>query len=294
MKHTLLLLSFFFFQLILMAQMVDNSKGITNLRDIPFDPAFIRNHNIESIQCSFSEKMPNRAIEDRGETTRYSFTQMGQVNKVQKIKRILAYHDTSYHELAYNHEGLLIQLESIDNHNLSREVYQYEQNKQVAKEIYAVREDSADTTLISREVYTYQVAADGSEVCTTFNNAGLPYMQQMVTCNPQGYLEKVEDKLLVTGDVHWSQYGYNLKGWVSTLLLSGKLRPDINYFYNYDSEGNLKLVTKQIKGITKNTLEILYNDQRLIHSFILHDTASGMMQIGKFYYTFFPVEAAAE
>lgn len=232
------------------AQMLDNTKGVA-FTDLPyFNEKFIKKNQVKSLKGNFQYKKTGDMIRKSNYVYEYYFDREGRITHSLETHLIGNVIDTIALYYEYDSKNRLHVLRQRRNGGYVSSQFKYDDKNRVIETAYYNDIDTTTndiyhpkferSTYINSEHFEYQ-DMDGNTKKTYFNNYDFPYLEEFLTYNKWGLLEKKDQVLKMTSDRTLNEYSYNEKGWI-TEIKTTKSKKSANVqrtTFNYDSFGNL-------------------------------------------------------
>ncbi|MBL7941918.1 MAG: hypothetical protein JNM00_04090, partial [Flavobacteriales bacterium] len=115
------------------------------------------------------------------------------------------------------------------------------------------------------------------------------YATSSITVSPEGYRQKEETELVLSGKITTHSYVYNEHGWIASIETSDNQGTN-RYLrqFEYDEFGNLLKIRFLTNTHLDREIEILYTDTMLIEAVLDMDMSTQDIVIYKYAYEFAP------
>ena len=272
------------------AQMLNTSAPLDLQSWYQFDPAFLAEAGIDTIEVRLQTKRDGRPIKNWNDVQRMAFDDQGRLTELFQTKAVGPITDTTHWLLTYGaHDHYLHKTE----HNRSG-YYVLEPVLDAEGRAVEMRYDKAPApqpgqpltgrTRINTETFAYK-STDSTEVCTAYNNYGLPYEKRTRTFNTLGYTTSVRTEFLVTRRVKTERYAYDERGRLAEVRFasshSGRTE---RHVYRYDLAGSVTQIEAFENGELVNTYEVVYDNAGRIDGILVLNAAKGSLKILNFSY----------
>lgn len=269
--------------------MINNLDG-NAFTELPFfDNEFIKTNKIKSFEGQYSKKKDGDIVRSTSDFYKYEFDSLGNLVKTIHVKTDAGKKDTSYNFYIYNDRNLIITHKKSEGGGITSTYYQYDSINRIigynqSREILDTKGDVLQSISINKESIKYFPFDKGPRK-VTYNNYGLPYMDEYTIWNEDGYkLEEIQ-KLRMASAEYKKKFFYNEKGLLASIRVhyNDSEKPVEETTFNYDHFGNL-IEKKQFKeGIFIGELQIIYdNKTQLLGSTIERIEGTNMMSILRF------------
>lgn len=279
------------------AQLIDNRLGNAFEDEMFFNASFITNNQIREIRGESYVKRTNERMKSLPSEAIYHFESGGNLTKLYKVRKLFGKLDTLHIRWDYDSDGKIEQRIETDTRGFYAVDNEWNESGRIAeRNFYRMRNKSADKRhfeplekyLVNSENYQYQSLSDTVLEKTTFNSYGLPYKKEKTIWNSDGYMLREDLKFVVSGQRQITTYEYNNKGWISYVEVNQE--PEGNTTrksFVYDDMGNLLTIDFFENGEKTHIKELIYTDAMLLHSTIYRELSSNIMNITKYFYTFY-------
>jgi len=289
MKQLILLIAFIFCQIVVKAQILDNSNGYP-FNDTPkFNSDFIKQNKIKEIKGFYSTKVNLDMIRPTNDVYVYQFDTKGRLIKEYKTK----YGDTTVIQYTYDKYQNIIIYRKSDKYGFHSYHYQYDSlNRIISKEYRRDLNRNGDklnfeldkTYRISKETYTYENTSIGLKKYY-YNSKGILYQIEFYYRDENNYLIKQESRLITGNGRSVVTYKYGDKGLLiekhQENFLAGKTTT--TYKYEYDENQNILAQHYFRNGKYLTEFQIVYNSNTMLLSAIItRDENTNFMTILKF------------
>lgn len=276
------------------AQMLDNSKGFAFTQLPYFNEQFIKMNKIQSLNGFYQHKKLGDIIRKTDYIYQYKFDKEGRLIFSLETKLIGTIVDTLVLYYEYDADNRLSIVRQKDKDGFFSTKYNYDAKNRVIKEEYFRDIDTTTnnvsqpsferSTYINSERYEYEENAALTKKIY-YNNYDFPYLDEYITNNKFGLVEKKEKVIRTTSSVTTTTFEYNEKGWVSKKKVVSSSNKNLNteIEFNYDAQGNLsdKQIYKNGEHITD--IQLIYNSKTGILNYTLtRDVKTNFISILKF------------
>ncbi len=269
--------------------MINNLEG-NAFSDQPFfDRDFIKTNKIKSVEGNYSKKKDGDLVRSTNDFFKYEFDSLGNLSKTMEVRSDSGKKDTSFNYYIYDDKNLLITHKKTESGGLTSLNYQFDSLSQIigieqSRELLDVKGNVLQSISINKESIRYFQTDKGIKK-VTYNNYGLPYMDEFTVRNEDGYkLEEIQ-KLRMASAEYKKKFIYNEKGLLAAIqtFYNNSENPVQEITFKYDHFGNI-IEKKHFKeGIFIGELQIIYdNKTQLLGSTIEKMQGSNMMYILRF------------
>lgn len=232
-----------------------------------FNPEFISSNNIHTITLDVDIKKDGDRIRDTFQKIIYHFYPNGNVKMISEINRKL--NDTTITFFQYRNQRLKCEVKN-DAAGMYSYCYTYDTEGRPLSLKYgrAARGESLTASIaptlsaqITTEKYAY-TTYDNQLHATLYNSQGRPYLKEIRTYDPNGYLTKYLQSYVTSGGNILENYTYNAHG----LLASKHIDEGKNAYtisYEYDKIGNLQAEVETRDGEIIYRHEYVYNKENM-------------------------------
>jgi hypothetical protein len=269
--------------------MINNLSGDAFTDKPFFDRDFIKRNRIKSLEGNYSRKKDGDIVRSTNDFFKYTFDTTGNLISTFQVKSDLGKKDTSVNYYVYNQKNLIIIHRKTERGGLTAYHYEYDSlNRIIAieqnRDIVNLKGDVVSSISINKETLKYFNIESGFKK-TTFNNYGLPYMDEFESWDADGYkLEEIQ-KWRMGSNQYNKKFFYNDKGLLSTWAIhyNNSEKPVQETQFKYDGFGNV-IERKYFKeGIFIGELQIIYdNKTQLLGSTIEKLAGANYMVILRF------------
>lgn len=270
-------------------QMINNLSGDAFTDKPFFDRDFIKRNHIKSLEGQYSRKKDGDVVRPSTDLFKYTFDTTGNLISTFQVRSDLGKKDTSVNYYAYDDKNLLITHRKTESGGLTAYIYQYDSLNRVVsieqkRDIVDENGHLLSSISINKETMKYFKMESGFKK-VTYNNYGLPYMDEYETWDADGYkLEEIQ-KLRMGSAEYKKKFFYNERGLLSswTIQYNDSEKPVKEAQFKYDSFGNV--IERKIFGSSVFTgeLQIVYdNKTQLLGSTIERLAGSNLLVILRF------------
>lgn len=289
MHHLLAFLLIVFSAPAFFGQMINNLEGTAFTSQPFFDREFIKANKIKSIEGQYSKKRDGEVVKPTNDLFRYEFDSLGNLSRSIQIKTENGKKDTLFNFYIYNKEQVLITHKKSEIGGLTSVNYKFDSLMRICsiqqnRDIIDLKGNVLQSFLINKESIKYFKTDNGFKK-VTYNNYGLPYMDEYTTWNKDGYKIEETQKLRMGSSEYKKKYFYNEKGLLAAIqtFYNNSENPVEEFTFKYDSFGNI-IEKKHFKeGIFSDELQVIYdNKTQLIGSTIERIEGSHTLLILRF------------
>jgi hypothetical protein len=270
-------------------QIINNLSGDAFTDKPFFDRDFIKRNRIKSFEGQFSRKKDGDIVRTSKDFFKYSFDSTGNLISTFQVRSDFGKKDTSVNYYVYDQKNRLTIHRKTESGGLTAFHYQYdsldrlisiEQKRDIVDENGLV----VNSISINKETMKYFKLESGFKK-VTYNNYGLPYMDEFESWNSDGYKIEEIQKLRMGSTEYKKKFFYNEKGLLSSwnIHYNNSEKPVKEAHFKYDSFGNLIERKNYIEGIFTGELQIIYdNKTQLLGSTIEKLAGSNFLLILRF------------
>ncbi len=260
-----------------------------------FNADFVKENKLKKLKGTYVYKKRDEPMQTTEYNYAYEFNRKGQLIATFETRQDDGTIDTTWNKYYYNDNNQLIKHRKTDQEGYLTTIYHYDSTDRVIRE-EIVREviDSmgniTKTLAFNNERFEYSIY-DGQTKRTKFNNYDLPYLEEIMYYNEDGYLVERIERIKMTSKVYTYQYEYNEKGLLGAVRKSSNRSEGYleEWLFEYDDYGNLieKHLYKNGEFITD--YQIIYNSKsKLLATVITRQVSTNFMMILRFFdYEFF-------
>jgi hypothetical protein len=295
-RHTLIFLSLTI-GLIGNAQIIDNREGKAFQEEMFFSQEFLWQNKISTITGICQMKRTGKLIENRPDITVYHFNETGQLAKIDAVKSVLSFVDSTHIEFDRNELGLIQNRNELGRNGYNTTSFIYDNKGRIERIDNSVSENKSIeklklipglTVTINSESFKYSEPSALILRKESFNNYGLPYCVDLVYRDSAGFVTQEEKELTLSGKSFSKKYIYNDKGWISQISSceSSSNKEVWRETFQYDRIGNLVKVSYFNNSVLQREIEILYTPTSFIEATLDQDMGSKDIVITKYSYEF--------
>jgi len=251
MNRLLLLLPLFAASLAAHAQALLILPNANNSHDLHFNPLFIQRNNIASITGQRMVKRDGQPMREQNEKYLYRFNPSGlPVYTNNSYGRPGSGQDTASTTYTYDTSGKVRRrLRNDLNGHFAYDIELDDKGRAIRETYTRVENLGTDrynlipgqVTEISDEHFRYEQVNDSTVKKLFTNNHGLPFREQTTTSNKLGYVQRIEDRYLISNKRSRVSFRYDDKGRVVERME----QPDLDRTgstrrtWRYDAAGNV-------------------------------------------------------
>lgn len=289
MRYFLSFILFIYAVPVLYSQMINNLEGNAFTNQPFFDREFIKINKIKSIEGQYSKKRDGEVVKPTNDFFRYDFDSLGNLIKTTQIKTENSKKDTSFNFYAYDKNNLLTTHKKTELGGLTSMNYLFDSLSRICliqqnREIIDLKGNVLQSFVINKESIKYLKTEKGIKK-VTYNNYGLPYLDEFTKWNDDGYKIEETQKLRMASTEYKKKYFYSEKGLLASIqtFYNNSENPVEEFTFKYDSFGNI-IEKKHFKeGIFSDELQVIYdNKTQLIGSTIERIEGSHTLLILRF------------
>ncbi len=269
--------------------MINNLEG-NAFSDQPFfDRDFIKTNNIKSLEGLYSKKKDGDIVRSTNDFFKYEFDSLGNLSQTIQVRSNAGKKDTSFNYYIYNDNNQLITHKKTESGGLTALHYIFDSLSRItgieqSRELLDLKGNVLQSISINKESIRYFKTDKGIKK-VTYNNYGLPYMDEFTVWNEDGYKLEAIQKLRMASAEYKKKFIYNEKGLLAAIqtFYNYSENPVQEITFKYDHFGNI-IEKKHFKeGIFIGELQIIYdNKTQLLGSTIEKMEGSNMMYILRF------------
>lgn len=269
--------------------MINNLSG-NAFTDKPFfDQDFIKRNRIKSFEGQFSRKKDGDIVRHSNDYFKYSFDTIGNLISTIQVRSDFGKKDTSVNFYVYDSKNLLVTHRKTESGGVTAFHYEYDSLNRIIsieqkRDIVDLKGNVQNSISINKETMKYFKIESGYKK-VTYNNYGLPYMDEFEFWDNDGYkLEEVQ-KLRMGSTEYKKKFFYNEKGLLSSWAIhyNNSEKPVQEARFKYDNFGNVIERLNYSEGIFKGELQIVYdNKTQLLGSTIEKLAGSNLLIILRF------------
>lgn len=262
---------------------------------IQFNPTFIKSNRITTILGKQMVKRDNEPMRPKGSSYYYRFDEKGHtVYSNNAFGHPGSGRDTASITYTYDEADRVTQRMRNDLGGHYSYTIDYGVHGLPERETYSRIENlgtdrynviPGEVTVISDERYRYAMQSDTLTKKIFLNNLDLPYREQLLAKDKNGYLLTIEDVYLMSNKRARITFTYDDKGRLAERLE----QPDIGWLhskkhtYTYDNVGNLMRAILWKDNVQKEITEYLYEEVSMtLSARITKDMETGHMNIVKY------------
>ena len=269
--------------------MIHNLSGDAFTDKPFFDRDFIKRNNIKSLEGQYSRKKDGDIVRTSNDLFKYSFDTTGNLISTFQVRSDLGKKDTSVNFYVYNEKNLLIIHRKTESGGLTAYRYQYDSLNRIIsieqkRDIVDVNGQVLSSISINKETMKYFIIDAGFKK-VTYNNYGLPYMDEYESWNADGYkLEEIQ-KLRMGATEYKKKFFYNERGLLYSwaIYYNDSEKPVQEAQFKYDNFGNVIERKNYSDTFFMGELQIVYdNKTQLLGSTIEKLAGSNLLLILRF------------
>ena len=269
--------------------MIHNLSGDAFTDKPFFDRDFIKRNNIKSLEGQYSRKKDGDIVRTSNDLFKYSFDTTGNLISTFQVRSDLGKKDTSVNFYVYNEKNLVIIHRKTESGGLTAYCYQYDSLNRIIsieqkRDIVDVNGQVLSSISINKETMKY-FKIDAGFKKVTYNNYGLPYMDEYESWNADGYkLEEIQ-KLRMGATEYKKKFFYNERGLLSSwaIYYNDSEKPVQEAQFKYDNFGNVIERKNYSDTFFMGELQIVYdNKTQLLGSTIEKLAGSNLLVILRF------------
>ena len=269
--------------------MIHNLSGDAFTDKPFFDRDFIKRNNIKSLEGQYSRKKDGDIVRTSNDLFKYSFDTTGNLISTFQVRSDLGKKDTSVNFYVYNEKNLVIIHRKTESGGLTAYCYQYDSLNRIIsieqkRDIVDANGQVLSSISINKETMKY-FKIDAGFKKVTYNNYGLPYMDEYESWNADGYkLEEIQ-KLRMGATEYKKKFFYNERGLLSSwaIYYNDSEKPVQEAQFKYDNFGNVIERKNYSDTFFMGELQIVYdNKTQLLGSTIEKLAGSNLLLILRF------------
>ncbi len=266
-------------------QMINNLSGDAFTDKPFFDLDFIKRNRIKSLEGNYSKKKDGDVVRSTNDFFKYTFDTIGNLISTIQVKSDLGKKDTTLNQYIYNENNLLIIHRKTENGGITAYHYQYDSLNRIIsieqkRDVLDLKGELTSSISINKETMKYFKIDNGFKK-VTYNNYGLPYMDEFETWNADGYkLEEIQ-KLRMGSTEYKKKFFYNEKGLLSSWgkYYNNSEKPVQEAQFKYDSFGNIIERMNYSDGNFIGELQIIYDTKTQLLGSTVEKQAGGNLLI---------------
>jgi len=283
-----ILIVFLFLSGLSVAQVLDNRNGEAFTDKPFFNEDFIKENKLKSLKGSFVYKKKGELMQTTKFKYVYQFDRQGHLTSTFETRTDDGTKDTTWNIYLYNDENELMIHRKTDQEGYNSVHYVYDDKGRVVQENYTREIDSnyqiVRSLSFNKESIKYQ-DFDLQTKSTRYNNYNLPYLEEFINYNEDGYLVERVEKIKMTSTIYTYSYEYNEQGKLAALRKSSNRQEGFleELLFRYDEMGNLieKHIYKNGEFVTD--IQIIYNSKSLLLATVItRQVSTGFMMILRF------------
>lgn len=269
-------------------QILENDKGQVFSDDPYFDQDYIFNNNIKRIEGQLWVKAEGDRMRKRADKIIFTFNENGYLRSQLEIKN----KDTTAIFYKYNAKGYLLSKSESDRKGFLTEYYSYDEQNRV-KKIAFHRENNrhpyfnqyipTNSNQMSLQTMKYEQNEDSlKSFLTVYNTNNKPYKRIRKTYHPLGYLLEENVNYFIGSGYEKTAYEYNHEGLLVTVHKEVKItnKKTYEYRYQYDEHQNIELMETYVNGELKSKQEAVYDWENYeLKAFIINDQTLNFFKI---------------
>lgn len=274
------------------AQMLNTERPLDLEEWVSFDPDFMRQNDIDSVEIRLQTKRSGGRIREWNDVTRLGFDTEGRLSELFSTRAAGPITDTTHWLFEFGEfdhwirkqekdaTGYYIFEPEIDEAERITEMHCY---KAPAPQTLSASPQT-QRTRINSETFRYW-NEPGKEFCRSLNHYDLPYELTTTERDSLGYVCRIRHEFLVTRRVKETRCAYNEAGQLAEATFSHSHKPDTEtHRYTYDRAGNLTQVALLKNDQLHLTYEVVYDGLGRIDGIIIVQPADQSMRILNFSY----------
>jgi hypothetical protein len=247
--------------------MINNLSGDAFTDKPFFDRDFIKRNRIKSIEGQYSRKKDGDIVRPTNDFLKYTFDTTGNLCSTFQVRSDFEKKDTVFNFYIYNDKNLLITHRKTEGSGLTAYHYQYDSLNRIIsveqkRDIINLNGEVLSSISINKETMKYFKNQTGFKK-VTYNNYGLPYMEEYESWDSDGYkLEELQRLRMGSGEYR-KKFFYNEKGLLSSqaIFYNDKELAVHESQFKYDNFGNV-IEKKYFKdGVFMGELQIVYDNK---------------------------------
>lgn len=284
-----LIFLFCFIVQFLNSQILDNKLGLVFTDQPFFNQQFIKENKVKKIKGEYTFKKAGDIMRKTPFKCYYEFNKIGQLTESFETRNEDGIKDTIQNIYEYSVTNHLIIHRRKDNGGYGSIHFQRDKLNRVVREeshrdVFDNNFNLIGTFTINSETMKYDSFPLQLKK-TTFNNYNLPYMEETIRYNSDGYLLDKEEILKMTSAKVKHHYEYNDKGYISVIrsnaTIDGKFAEE--WVFKYDELGNINEKHIYKNGVFTTDIQIIYNvETKLLSSILTRDVKTNFIAILRF------------
>jgi hypothetical protein len=269
--------------------MINNLPGDAFTDKPFFDRDFIKRNQIKSLEGNYSRKKDGDVVRATNDVFKYSFDTIGNLISTFQVRSDIGKKDTSVNYYLYDQKNRLIIHRKTEHGGLTAYHYEYDSLNRIIsieqkRDIVNLKGEVLSSISINKETIKY-FKIEGGYKKVTYNNYGLPYMDEFETWHTDGYKLEETQKYRMGSTEYKKKFLYNDKGLLSSwcIYYNNSEKPVKEVQFKYDTYGNVIEKMHYIEGKFIGELQIIYDTKtQLLGSTIEKQAGSDLLLILRF------------
>ncbi|MDG0973330.1 MAG: hypothetical protein P8O07_04155 [Crocinitomicaceae bacterium] len=275
----LLFITLFLVHLQGITQILNNKTGEA-FTDRPFFNAqVIKQNKIQTISGKFTVKKVNDILRTTDLERKYYFDPEGRIIKTYETIQAEKGRDTIVTYWEYDELGNVSVIRTADQYGFYATHYSYDSLKRVVREEFrrnlnqnksSIGFELGDEFVVSYETSRYETFP-GQEKRIVYNSYDQPYKEEISYFDEDGFLIEKMDRLKRTSGIKKTNYFYNEKGLLDSLLITSNQTGSLSrlFTYEYDNFGNLMSQQYYKNGLHTTEFQVIYHRETTLLNYIL-------------------------
>jgi hypothetical protein len=247
--------------------MINNLNGDAFTNKPFFDRDFIKKNRIKSMEGQYSRKKDGEVVKNTNDFFKYNFDTTGNLVSTIQVRSDFGKKDTSYNFYVYNNYNQLLIHRKTENGGLTAIHYSYDSLKRISsieqkRDVISPEGNVLSSISINKETMKYFKNDYGMKK-VTYNNYGLPYMDEFEKWNEDGYKLEETQKLRMGSTEYAKRFKYNEKGLLASTAIyyNNSESPVEETTFLYDGFGNVIERKTYKEGVFTGELQIIYDNK---------------------------------